>query len=130
MSAFPTSSRPSSPQVPPVEHQGVRYEQDRHDDSAGDQPGGYLAAIDVKTGERLWRLKVYNIARSGPPGTPALALYFRTMKLSADGAALDIENEAGGVYRVDLATRASTQVGGPAETAAPPKPSTKPKPTP
>jgi hypothetical protein len=129
MSTFPTSSRPSAPQIAPVEHQGVRYEQDRHDDSAGDQPGGYLVAIDSKTGDRLWRLKVYNIARSGPPGTPALALYFRSMKLSAEGSALDIENEAGGIYRVDLKTQSSTQVSGPAETAAP-KPSTKPKPTP
>lgn len=92
----------------------MRYEQDRHDDSAGDQAGGYLVAIDSQTGERLWRLKVYSIARSGTPGAPTLALYFRSMKLAADGVALDIENEAGGVYRIDLAARSSAQVSGPA----------------
>lgn len=111
----PTTSRPSSPDVPPVEYRGVRYQQDRHDDSAGDQPGGYLVAIDIKTGERLWRVKVYNIAQQ-PPGAPVQALYFRSLQLAPDGRALIVENEAGGVYRVDLSSRSSVQVSGPPET--------------
>lgn len=131
MLASPTPSRPSAPQVPPVEHQGIRYEQDRHDDRAGDQPGGYLAAIDIKTGARLWRIKVYQIAGPGPgPGrAPTQARYFRSMRVAPDGKALVIENEVGGVYRVDLASHSSTQVSGPPETAAPTPPA-KPKPQP
>ena len=35
------------------------------------------------------------------------------MRLSPDGKALVIENGAGGVYRVDLATHVSVQIGGP-----------------
>lgn len=127
MPTRPAASRPSPPEVAPVVHDGVRYEQDRHDDRAGDQPGGYLAAIDVRTGARLWRLKVYAIAPQ-PPGAPVQALYFRSMRLSPDGATLAIENEAGGVYRVDLATRSSVQISGPPETAPPSQPA-KPKPT-
>ena len=46
----PSASRPSAPVVPAIEHQGVRYAQDSHDDRAGDQPGGYLVAIDAKSG--------------------------------------------------------------------------------
>ena len=37
----PSASRPSAPMVPAIEHEGVRYAQDGHDDRAGDQPGGY-----------------------------------------------------------------------------------------
>jgi len=124
----PISSRPAPAQVAPVEHEGVRYEQDRHDDRDGDQPGGYLAATDIASGRRLWRLKVYLITAQ-PPGVPVFACYFRSMKLSADKAALDIVSEGCVVYRVDLGTRASTWVSGPPE-AAPPKPPGLPKPTP
>jgi hypothetical protein len=40
-------------------------------------------------------------------------MYFRSVRLSPDGKALVIENEPGGMYRVDLATHASVQIGGP-----------------
>jgi hypothetical protein len=49
------------------------------------------------------------------------------MRLASGGGALEIENEAGGKYLVDIVRRTSTQVGGPpatgvAKPAAPPKP--------
>jgi hypothetical protein len=128
MPTHPIASRPSAPEVPPIDHQGVRYEQDRHDDRAGDQPGGYLAATDIKTGQRLWRIQVYQVGEKGPAGAPVQARYFRAMQLAPDGASLIIENEAGGVYHVDLATRLSKQVAGPPETAV--TPPAKPKPQP
>ncbi|PTT91567.1 hypothetical protein DBR42_03585 [Pelomonas sp. HMWF004] len=129
MAITPSISRPSSPPIAPIDHDGVRYEQGTHDDRNGDQPGGYLTATDIKTGQRLWRLKVYTVAVPKVPGAPAFARYFRTMKLSADSSALEIEDEVGAVYRVDLATRVSTQLSGPPETASP-KPAAKPKPKP
>ncbi|MCY4756714.1 hypothetical protein [Pelomonas aquatica] len=49
------------------------------------------------------------------------------MALSPGGAQLEIENEAGAVYRVDLGNRASIQVSGPPQTATP-KPPTEVKP--
>jgi hypothetical protein len=128
MPTYPTASRPSAPEVPPIEHQGVRYEQDRHDDRAGDQAGGYLAATDIKSGKRLWRIKVYQVGDQRPAGVPVQARYFRSMQLAPGGAALIIENEAGGVYHVDLASQSSKQVGGPPETAI--SPPAKPKPQP
>ncbi len=124
----PSVSRPSAPEVLPVVVDGVRYEQDRYDDRAGEQHGGYLVAIDAATGQRLWRVEVYTLAIQ-PPGAPRMALYFRSMRPSPDGKALVIENEAGGVYRVDLATHASVQIGGPPETAPAATPG-KPKPPP
>jgi hypothetical protein len=113
MSQPPSGSRPAPPQVAPVIHNGVRYEQDmqsaRH---GGDQPGGYLVAIDAASGARLWMLKVYQVpVQPGAPFQPGR--YFRSMRLSDDGAHLEIESEAGGKYRVDLAARTSTWLSGP-----------------
>lgn len=113
MSQAPSSSRPAPPRVAAVVHEGVRYEQDmqssRH---GGDQQGGYLVAVDPASGERLWMLKVYEIpAQPGAPIQPAR--HFRSMRLSEDGRALEIESVAGGKYRVDLAARTSTWLSGP-----------------
>lgn len=122
----PTASRPSAPEVAPVEHLGVRYLQDTHDDRVGDQPGGHLAMIEAKTGQRLWRIKVYPVADGRSTGKPTQARYFKSMRLASDGAALEIANEAGGVYRVDLANRLATQVSGPADSSAGSAPSSAP----
>jgi hypothetical protein len=122
----PSISRPSAPQVADIDHQGVRYVQDKHDSRNGDQPGGYLAAIDIASGQRLWRLKVYEVPDGRAAGQPTLPRYFRSMQLVPGGQALEIVNEAGGVYRVDLATRTATQVGGP-PASAPPQPKLPPK---
>jgi hypothetical protein len=120
------TSRPSPPDVPPIEHVGVRYEQDRYDTRSGDQLGGYLAAIDAKTGTRLWRIKVYDVTQT--PGSPGeMALYFRSMHLDEQHTGLLIENEAGSTYRVDLATHDSRQLSGPPENDAV-VPASKPKP--
>jgi hypothetical protein len=117
MTEVPTPSRPAPPNVPPVEHGGVRYEQDRFYERDRDQPGGYLAAVDLRTGERLWRIKVYSIAPKAPEGPEPMARYFRSLRLGPDGACLIVEDEVGGVYRVDLASHASVQLSGPPETA-------------
>jgi len=112
----PKASRPSSPVVAPVEIGGVRYEQDsesyRH---GGDQPGGYLVAIDPKTGERLWMLRIYRVADHRAAGVGLMGRYFRSLQVVPGARELEIVNEAGGVYRVDVAQRSVRQVGGPAE---------------
>lgn len=109
-----------------IEHEGVRYVQDLHDSRNGDQAGGYLAAIDIASGQRLWRLKVYEVPRAQVAGLPTLPRYFRSMQLLPGAQALEIVNEAGGIYRVDLATRRSTQIGGP-PVSAPLEPKLPPK---
>jgi hypothetical protein len=99
-----------------MELDGVRYEQDsesyRH---GGDQPGGYLVAVDPKTGERLWMLKIYRVADHRAAGVGAMGRYFRSLKVAPDTKELEIVNEAGGVYRVDVVQRSVRQVGGPPE---------------
>jgi len=129
MSPSPSDSRPPAPQVTPVEHDGIRYIEDAHDDRQGDQPGGYLAAIDIKSGTRLWRLKVYEIASNPANGIAPVAIYFRAMRLGAGGDFLEIEDETGRVFRVSLGSRVVTQIAGPAA-SSPPKSPAKPKPMP
>jgi hypothetical protein len=113
MSEPPSASRKAPPHVEPVVHAGVRYEQDMQSGKhGGDQPGGYLVAIDPASGERLWMLKVYEVpTQADAPFQPGR--YFRSMRLAADGAHLEIENEAGGRYLVDLAARKAAWVAGP-----------------
>jgi hypothetical protein len=106
----PGSSRPPPPQVEPVEHGGIRYEQDlqswRH---GGTQPGGYLVAIDPASGERLWMLRVYEVAAHEAAGVSTPGRYFRSMGLAEGRDALAIENEAGERFLVDLRTRTSSR---------------------
>lgn len=124
----PKVSRPSAPVVEPVEIDGIRYQQDtesfRH---GGDQAGGYLVAIEPKTGDRLWMLKVYPVEDHRAAGVTGGGLYFRSMSIVPGQKMLEIVNEAGGRYRVNLMQRSSEQIGGPPERAAP-RPPAKPKP--
>ena len=98
----------------PVESEGVRYMQDNQAfHHGGDQRGGYLVAADVKSGERLWMLKVYPVADHGAAGVEPPGIYFRSLKLAADGASLEIENEVGGKYLVDIRARSARWLSGP-----------------
>lgn len=128
MSMPPSSSRPPAPIVGPVEHAGVRYIQDATDERQGDEQGGYLAALDAKTGARLWRVKVYKVADHRAAGVSMGGIYFRSMRLLPGGNELEIENEVGGVYRVNLATRNVTKISGPPDEAAPAPVKPKPRP--
>ena len=100
--------------MPSIEHKGLRYQQDfqalRH---GGDQRGGYLVAVDPKTGDRLWMLKVYPVADHSAAGVESPGIHFRSMQLVAGREELEIENEVGGRYLVDLNKRSATWVSGP-----------------
>ncbi len=120
---------PTTP-VPPVQHHGVRYEEDlKTPTPAGQVPGGLQAAVDAASGQRLWQLQVYRLRDD--PGAPMAhpGVHFRAGALVPGQDELLIENEAGGQYRVDLKQRQARQVGGPPE-EAPPAPAAKPKPKP
>lgn len=110
---MPNSRRPAPPEVEPIEHKGVRYEQDMHSSRyGGTQPGGYLVAIDPETGARLWMLKVYEIpTQADAPFQPGR--YFRNMHLLPDSDEIEIESEVGGKYLIDLSKRTSTWLSGP-----------------
>src|SRR6476661_2296455 len=73
----PTASRPAPPEVPGVDHKGVHYEQDMQSSTLG----GLLAAYDVKSGARLWTLKVYEVKDHSAAGVSGHPVYFRSMKV-------------------------------------------------
>jgi hypothetical protein len=113
MSQPATPSRGAPPSVPPVEHKGVRYQQDMQAARfGGTGRGGYLVAVDPKTGNRLWMLKVYPVADHSAAGVSSPGIYFRSMKLAGPDS-LEIENEVGGKYIVDLAAHTARWVSGP-----------------
>lgn len=110
----PGASRPAPPVVEPVLIDGVRYQQDTEALShGGDQRGGYLVAVDSASGARLWMLKVYLVPSAPTPALPSFGRHFRRMTVLPGGKTLEIENEVGGVYRVDLGARTSQWVSGP-----------------
>lgn len=110
---MPTPSRPAPPKVEPILHKGVRYEQDMQSSRyGGTQFGGYLVAIEPATCERLWMLKVYEVpTQSDAPFQPGR--YFRSMHLQPEMDKIEIENEVGGKYLVDLSNRSAVWISGP-----------------
>ena len=111
----PHSSRPPPPLVAPVLHHGVRYEQDMQSwRYGGTQPGGYLVAIDAASGARLWMLRVYEVTLHEVHGVTTPGRYFRSLVLVPGRDELEIENEAGARYRVDLERRKASWLSGPA----------------
>ncbi len=68
-----TPSHPSPPQVLPIEHGGVRYEQDTARQTRPDaERGGWLVAKDAANGKQLWSVQLYtNPYDAGSPvGNP------------------------------------------------------------
>lgn len=105
-----SSSRVPGPNVPPVTIGKVRYEQVRNGLLEGfDQMGGYLAAFDVETGSQLWTLKVYENKRLPEKEGDVQDVFFKSMTAQPDGSLL-IENERGGRFVVDPASRTSRPV--------------------
>ncbi|MEO3432651.1 hypothetical protein [Inquilinus sp. CAU 1745] len=103
-------SRPPPPSVAPLVRDGVRYEQVMNATILGErQVGGFLAAIDDRSGERLWTLKIYDVAADPVMEGDVQDVFFTRMAW-ADGV-LEIENEAGDRYKVDPKTRAVTPAG-------------------
>jgi hypothetical protein len=102
-------SRPPPPSVPPVLIDGIRYVQLTNPRPVGLAPGGgWLVAVDAKTGEPLWSLRVYDNQSDPADEADVQLVFFRSMKRVRGERSLEIENERGEKFRVDLATRSAT----------------------
>jgi hypothetical protein len=103
--------RAEVPAPSPVARAGVRYQAVPWGKARGlDQNGGYLAAVDEKTGAEQWILKVYHITYDGDMEGDKQDVFITKLALEPDGHSLRVENERGEAYRVDLETR---RVAGP-----------------
>lgn len=59
-----------TPDLPPLEYQGIRYQQDRETDFEGrEYAATYLSASDIKKNTLLWIVKICDCILS-PPGSP------------------------------------------------------------
>lgn len=104
-------SRPPPPSVPPVLIDGVRFVQLTNPGPVGLAPGGgWLVAADAKTAEPLWTLRVYGNTVDAADEADVQMVFFRSMTRVRGQRALEIENERGQKFRVDLATRTATPI--------------------
>ncbi len=104
--AGPSKKRGPPPVVAPVSAKGVIYEAVVWGTQRGlDQNGGYVAAKDKATGRELWVAKVYTPPRDPEMEADKQDLFIKSLKLVERGAALLVEDERGGRYRLDLTTR-------------------------
>lgn len=104
--SLPTASRRPPPRVDPIEHQGVRYEQETQGTRHGlDRDTGHLVAIDPASGQRLWTVKVYETGNIEHLERDVQRIYFKHMSVVEGRDALLIENEVGQRFIVDLQQR-------------------------
>ena len=107
-------------EVMPVEHDGVRYEA-VHWGKQRDlgQNGGFVAAIDVNTGDEIWIVRIYEIVY-GDKSPQKYDRFITALELIEEGAALEVIDQTGAVHHLDLTTRAVTLISpGPVNGAAP-----------
>jgi hypothetical protein len=92
--------------VDPVRFGGIRYEAMPWGKARGlGQNGGYVAAIDEKTGDELWLLKVYDVTYDGDMEGDKQDVFVTSLDIDSAGRRLTVENEAGDRFSVDLETR-------------------------
>ena len=117
--------------IAPVDHEGVRYEALHWGKERGlGQNGGFVAAIDIASGKELWVQRIYQIVY-GDKSPQKYDRFITALALMDGGGALAVTDQTGAVHRLDLATRAVTQISpAPDATPAPnPRKPAKPEPT-
>lgn len=97
-----SSSRIRAPEIVPITHQGIRYEQLKSPSAEGLSPGGYVTATDMATGKRLWLAKVYETTIDPNRETDVQIVFFKSLALNREGDAVLIEDEKSRKYVVGL----------------------------
>lgn len=108
--AFSVARKRAAPAaVAPVARDGVRYEVVHWGKARGlAQNGGYVAAVDEDSGEELWLLRVYETVYDEGMEGDKQDVFITRLRVACRGACLEVEDERGREYRVDLASHAVT----------------------
>jgi hypothetical protein len=106
------ADRNPPPPLPPLVHEGIRYERRIGSEGIDPQVGGLLTAYDAATGRALWTLAVYDNRRDPMLEGDAQDIFFAEMHFEPDGTLLVVD-ERGDRFRVDVQARTSTRLGGP-----------------
>jgi hypothetical protein len=105
----PAPKRVGPPEVPPVRVGNLSIEAIHWGKERGlGQNGGYIAARDAKTNEEQWILKIYNIDYDELLEEDVQDVFIESMKKNQKGDALDITDERGRRYLVDVAGQSVT----------------------
>ncbi|HEY9227124.1 MAG TPA: hypothetical protein VIP11_10785 [Gemmatimonadaceae bacterium] len=99
--------RADVPTVAPVSRDGVRYEAIVWGRARGlAQNGGYVAAVDEKTGSERWVAKVYDALPDDGKEQDKRDVFITALKFDAEPQYLLITNERNAVFRLNIVTRA------------------------
>jgi len=90
-------------EVPPVSSEGVRYEAPHFNNPCG-QNGGCVVAYDAASGALLWSVKVYCTHYDAQLETDVQDVFITS--LAVDNAKVDVTNEKGLHFAIDLRTQA------------------------
>jgi hypothetical protein len=94
------------PEVPPVNVGDVRIEVLHWGMERGlGQNGGYIAAFDRSTDAELWVLKVYDVHYDPKMESDVQDVFIESMSKSLFGKKLNVTDELGREYVVDIASR-------------------------
>ena len=97
--------------VTPISRDGDRYEAVHWGKVRGlGQNGGYIAAIDERTGEELWVLEVYEVIYDGDMEPDKQDVFITALTQGSDADHLVVEHERGGRFQIDLKSRTVKQM--------------------
>jgi hypothetical protein len=103
--AVPSTKRVAPPKVAPVTIGAVRIEAIHWGRSRGlDQNGGYIVAVDPRSGRELWILKVYDITYDPSMEQDVQDVFITKITKGYRGQLL-VWEEKGRRYLVDIKTR-------------------------
>jgi len=102
----PAGKRVAPPEVAPVTIGEIRFEAIHWGRDRGfGQNGGYIAALDRRTGRELWVLRVYDVEYDPSLEEDVQDVFIASLSRTWLGAKLDIRDERGRRYGVDPRTR-------------------------
>ncbi|WP_293367428.1 hypothetical protein [Nevskia sp.] len=103
------ASRPPPPQIAAVEIDGVSYAQVLNARKLGlPEKCGYLAAMDVDTGQRLWIQQIYSVKTDPDDESDVQERYFSRLERLPGSRALLIEDESGLRFQFDIDSKQVT----------------------
>lgn len=109
---MPAGKRVAPPAVAPLTLHGVRYEAPPDTrDFGDDQAGGYLVARDARSGRELWRQRIYVTAYDPKLESDVQDVFIASLRAGRGGRTLEITDERGRRYTLDLSSRAVQEQG-------------------
>jgi hypothetical protein len=106
LGSAPARKRAAPAEVAPVTRDAVRYEVVHWGKARGlPQNGGYVAAVDAASGEERWLLRVYATSYDASLEADKQDVFITRLRLRCGGECLEVDDERGRRYRVDLASR-------------------------